>query len=223
MPQRLSALATARLSLALALVASLILSASLTGVTRAEALGTTITFVSDSTWQVFSDSPTSFLGSAQHVCLQGECLPDGVSYGFPGAGWPIDLSSIPGAVWIWAPGVSGQTYPSDLKAFYFAKVFKLTGQPTAGSISISADDSAQVYVNGQLAGKVGSIEDIALASATQSSLTTFDLTPFLKEGVNVIVVRGQNGPAWFAQVCPSGCTYAQNPAGVVFGGSLTSR
>ena len=39
-------------------------------------------------------------------------------------------------------------------------------------------------------------------------------------GRNVITIRAQNGSAFFSG-CPTICTYATNPAGVVFGGSLT--
>jgi hypothetical protein len=51
-------------------------------------------------------------------------------------------------------------------------------------------------------------------------LKRFDLAPFLVNGINVLTVRAKNGPASFAG-CSASCAYAQNPAGVVFGGAIT--
>ena len=36
----------------------------------------------------------------------------------------------------------------------------------------------------------------------------------------MVTIEAQNGPAYFSGLC-STCTYALNPAGVVFGGTLT--
>ena len=55
----------------------------------------------------------------------------------------------------------------------------------------------------------------ALAGAASSSLTTFDIGPFLLPGTNLITVTGANGLG-----CGAGA-YSCNPAGVVFGGSLS--
>jgi len=81
-------------------------------------------------------------------------------------------------------------------------------------ISISADDFAEVRVNGHVVGSIGSISDYTTATQAQASLTTFNLTPFLTAGINTLTIRAENGP--FGQCCPS--NYAENPAGVVFGG-----
>jgi hypothetical protein len=48
-------------------------------------------------------------------------------------------------------------------------------------------------------------------------LQALDLTPSLHEGQTTITVRAQNGP-WSCS--PGACTYADAPAGVVFGGFL---
>ena len=90
----------------------------------------------------------------------------------------------------------------------------MAGIPVAGSIAVSADDFAAVYVNGQFAGQVGSVSVSSLALAAQSSLTTFDITSLLVQGQNTIKVLGQNGP--FGDTS----NYRGDPAGVVFGGSL---
>jgi hypothetical protein len=101
------------------------------------------------------------------------------------------------------------------------KSFILTGHPTNGVIYISADDFAQVRVNGSAVGSIGSVTDIGLAAAAQSSLTAFDISSLLKPGMNVVTVNGQNGPPSFSPFCAAICTYSQTQAGVVFGGSLS--
>jgi hypothetical protein len=137
-------------------------------------------------------------------------------YGFAGSGWSANLSSIPGAAWIWAPGITGATTPAFPDVYFFSKAFNLAGAPTAGSISVAADDFAEVRVNGAVVGTIGSETDGTLAFAGQSSLTTFDITSFLVPGTNVITVRGANGNLACGPVA-----YNCNPAGVVFAGSLS--
>jgi len=80
-------------------------------------------------------------------------------------------------------------------------------------------------VNGTAVGSVGSITDITPAGNAQNMLETFDLTPALQTGSNKITVVGQNGPSSFLSgACgAAGCSYAQNPAGVDFAGTLSSR
>jgi hypothetical protein len=138
-------------------------------------------------------------------------------YGFVGGGWRADLSSIPGAHWIWAPNINGTTKPAELNQFFFSKTFQLNGTKAFGSISISADDFAEVRVNGHVVGTIGSVSDFSTAMLAQSSLTTFDLSAFLAAGTNVLTIRAENGR--FGLCCPS--SYSGNPAAVVFGGSLT--
>jgi hypothetical protein len=183
-----------------------------------------IAFVSDTSWQVYNADPAlgpaSSLGLAQLVCLNSfypqPCPPRATLYGFSGVGWRADLSSIPGAHWIWAPNINGTTTPAELNQFFFSKTFQLTGGKALGSISISADDFAEVRVNGHIVGTIGSVSDFPTASLAQSYLTTFDLAPFLAVGTNILTIRAENG--LFGICCPS--NYAGNPAGVVFGGSL---
>jgi PEP-CTERM motif len=188
-----------------------------------QALADTVTFVSDTTWNVTSSSNTS-LGFAQTVCLNStspaSCPFGATLYGYPGSGWGANLSSIPGAAWIWAPGITGSSSPASLALYSFSNVFSLLGTPLSGTIAVSADDYAGVYVNGNFVGSVGSISDPSLSGAAQSGLTPFDLSSFLVSGSNTITIVGQNGPESFGGC--TNCTYSQNPAGVVFGGTLTS-
>jgi len=178
----------------------------------------TVTFFSDPTWAVTNTSGT-FLGFSQNVCLNSlrppNCPVGAQLYGFGGDGWVAQLSSIPGATWIWAPGITGAHSPAFPAQYSFSKAFHLFGTPTAGAISVAADDMAEVFANGAFVGSIGSLTNGGAASAAQSSLTNFDITQFLAPGINVISVRASNGTFG----CGPG-PYSCNPAGVVFGGSL---
>jgi hypothetical protein len=171
---------------------------------------TTTTFASNPTW----------LPASQNVCLNASspnpCPAGATQYGYPFGGWGANLSSIPGATWIWSAGITGATAPAFPAEFTFSQTFSTVGLPISGSISIAADDFAAILVNGLLAGTIGSRTDAALAGAASSSLHTFDIGPFLVPGTNVITVQGANGNFG----CGSG-PYSCNPAGVVFGGSLS--
>jgi hypothetical protein len=195
----------------------------------------TFSFASGPTWATFTrdPGPTSFgggptaLGSAHRVCLNEFspllCPSGATLYGFPFGAWFADLSSVPGAAWIWAPGISGSTGPAEFADYFFSKTFILAGLPTAGTISVAADDFAAVFVNRTLAGSIGSTSDIGFAFDAQNYLHSFDITGLLKPGRNVISVEGRNGSRDFSSLCGLTCTYAEDPAGVVFGGSLTFR
>ena len=184
--------------------------------------GGSITFRSNNQWSV-ADSSNVPVGNAEYVALNASMPvvqpPGAIQYGVFGAGWSADLSTIPGAFWIWAPGITGDTPNASLAEYSFNQKFDLPGTPISGSISVAVDDMAQVYVNGILAGTTGSITDIGVAFQAQSNLKSFDLTPFLVSGTNTIEVLAQNGPDSFGGV--SDADYRQNTAGVVFGGSLT--
>lgn len=171
---------------------------------------TTTTFASDPTW----------LPASQNVCLNASspspCPPGATLYGYSGSGWTANLSSIPGATWIWAAGITGATMPAFPAEYTFSKTFDIQGVPLGGSLSIAADDFAAVFVNGALVGTIGSTTEEGLAGAAAASLTTFDIGPFLVSGTNVITVQAANGNFG----CGTG-PYSCNPAGVVFGGSLS--
>jgi hypothetical protein len=199
---------------------------ALVGAQQAQAQTQTITLVSDTSWEVFDGDPASgpatSLGFAQTVCLNASapanCPAGATLYGHPAAGWSADLSSIPGAFWIWAPGITGATAPAELAEFFFVKKITINGTATTGTVQVAADDLAEVRVNGTIVGTTGSATDVSLASAAPNSLTSFDITPHLTAGANTITIRGQNGIGAFAGC--TNCTYAQHPAGVVFGGSV---
>ena len=197
------------------------------GSQQALAQAQTATLVSDTSWEVFDGDPASgsatSLGFAQPVCLNASapanCPAGATLYGFADPGWTADLSSIPGAVWIWAPAITGATAPAELAEFFFVRKIKIKGVPKAGTIQVAADDLAEIRVNGSIVGTTGSTTDASLASASANALTSFDITAQLIKGVNVITVRGQNGEGSFAGC--TNCAYSRHPAGIVLGASIS--
>src|SRR5262249_44811210 len=110
--------------------------------------------VSGTFWEV-SDSAGTPLGNAQNVCLQAtapmspsNCPAGATSYGYKGAGWTANLSTIPGATWIWAPNITGATSPAASAEFVFKTYFFICDAPQKGIISVAADDKAEVFLNG---------------------------------------------------------------------------
>lgn len=174
----------------------------------------TINIVSDTTWTV-SDSNGTDLGNAQNVCLNAtapsNCPAGATLYGYPhGGGWTADLSSILGATWIWAPNITGTTSPAANAEFTFQKQFYLCGAPRDGTISVAADNSAEVSINGAPAP--------GLTSASHSALSFVNIpASSFARGLNTIQVKVKNAanPA----DCGSG-QYQCNPAGVVVGASF---
>lgn len=187
-----------------------------------------IEFGSNATWDAAiadqNAGATIPFGKAQTVCLTQQApvsCPQGATlYDYAGAGWFADLTSIPSAQWVWAPGVISTTSPADSQEYYFFKVIHVPEPPTQGSISIAADDFAEIRVNGAVAGTVGSTTDYTVALQAQNALATFDITKYLVSGDNLISIRAKNGPREFANGCTNSCSYTQNPAGLVFGGFI---
>ena len=198
---------------ALLLVASL-----LPFVLLVDAQAVTINIVSDTTWTV-SDTNGNYLGNAQNVCLDAtapsNCPPGATWYGYTLPRWTADLSSIPGATWIWAPNITGATSPAANAEFTFQKEFYLCGAPRKGTIWVTADDSAEVLLNG--VSVLNSTSNSALISVNIPSVN-IPLTSLLQAPTpNVIKVKVKNGPN------PSDCgsnQYRCNPAGVVLGASF---
>jgi hypothetical protein len=191
---------------------------------------TQVEFVSGADWPWFGgdlNGPDGgSIGTAALVCVTPDtpptnCPPGAISYKSGTAfTWTADTSAFPNAHWIWRGDVTPDA-SADLQIAIFQKSFVLGANP-AGSIQIAADDFAEVEVNGSDAGTTGSVTDIGISDEAQKHLTLFDLGPFLVDGTNTITVIGQNGPTSFNS-CTGPCTYAQNQAGVVFGGILTYR
>ena len=144
-------------------------------------------------WGVFTDDPGAaarsqgnglgFVGGAQEVCLNASaptsCPSGAFLYGFPVNGWFADLSILPRAAWVWAPGITQGESPAEFASYYFSRSFVLAGPPTAGTVYLAADDFAELLVNGIAAGSVGSITDVGLAGQAQSGLTASTSPPCL--------------------------------------------
>ena len=178
-----------------------------------------VSFASGPKSKVYN-SDSSFLGLAQNVCQNSsspaKCPSDATLYGFDGGGWLADLSKIPTATWIYAPGVAGSTSPAQFVQYFFETSLFMPGAPTAGVLYLAADDAAQVVVNGTFIGAIGSVEDIRKATDAQNRLHKFDITKFLVAGRNQITIRLVNGP--FGGEIDD---YSNRPSGVVFGGFAT--
>ncbi len=190
---------------------------------HADAAVCDVTLASDGTWQVFADESSSTpLGLAQPVCLNpsspSNCPSGAVLFGK--SGWSANISALDGALWVWRPGIKPNDASDFVKAV-FVRSFTIDA-PSTGSLGVAADDLAEVKINGHSAGITGSIVTKDAAFAAQSSVATFDLTPYLVVGSNTLVVAAQNGPPTFAS-CSGPCTYADNTAGVVFGGRIQCR
>ena len=193
----------------------------------AQTAPTTITFASDPSWQAYTSDPLTpgliLLGNANQICLNASspqpCPVGSIVYGnTTEVGWTADLSSIPGASWIWIPNVTGNSYTSP-NYFYFSKTVQLPESPLGGTISIAVDDYAKIYVNDQPVGEYGSVTDLPTALAARGQLKTFAIVKeLLHSGDNTITVLARNSPDSFGSC--SSCLYSQNSAGVVFGGTI---
>ena len=182
--------------------------------------GTTIAFASGPDWTWTPDPSGGTPLPAVDVCLAPTVptnCPAGALVYANGGGWV----TVPGAFWIWRSDATPDA-PGDLQSATFAKMFVLGQNPT-GTLSLAADDYAQVVVNGAVVGSIGSVSDIGAAWASHSGLTAFTLDPYLVEGTNTLAIEAQNGPPSFSQSTCAPCSYAVNAAGVVFEGSLSYR
>jgi hypothetical protein len=185
-----------------------------------------LSFLSGPDWACSSGSvtATSFtvgpsLGLAIDVCLNSgdptNCPTGAFLYDYATSGSWVGGQTFPQAYWIWRPDVAlTATAPSQVAIF--RKNFVI-GPNATGSMQIAADDFAAVFVNGVAVGSIGSVTDGSLAVAAHSGPTTIDLTSALQTGTNAVVVAAENGPYGCSS---TPCTYAQDPAAVVFEGTL---
>lgn len=172
----------------------------------------TINIVSDTSWTVYDADGNRLDDPAQNVCLNAtapsNCPAGATLYGYPFQGWTANLSSIPGATWIWAPNITGTTAPAADAEFTFEKEFYLCGAPQPGTISVAADNSAEVSLNG-----------VSVLTATEhATLSTVNIpaTSFA-QGRNILQIKVRNGAN--PSDCGSG-QYRCNPAGFVVGASF---
>ena len=181
-----------------------------------------IALPSDTNWDVYSSyqlERNAYLGKAQRVCTnatsQAECPAGAVVYGNGGSYWNARIDACDGkAGWIWAPGVTGASYPAELAEYYFVNHVLVPASPSSAQVIVAADDQAEVIINGAAVGTIGSITDFNVAWADQNKPTAINIASALVTGMNTITVRAANGPGAFTNC--TNCTYQQNPAGVVF-------
>jgi hypothetical protein len=189
-----------------------------------------LTFASGPDWSSYSGVPSSggvvtdalgsSLGPAVDVCLNQtlppSCPAGAFLYGyFSSSGAWAGGQSLGAARWIWRADVTPSA-PAAMQLGVFQKVLTAGGTPT-GSIQISVDDFAEVFVNHVSVGTVGSVVSVSVAGRDQAFPTTFDLGAALHAGGNTITVVGQNGPFGCSSAA---CPYSENPAGVVFAGTI---
>src|SRR4051812_33736476 len=149
-------------------------------------------FVSDETWTLDSAGT-----HAMPVCL-GPSSPTGcpttgnvLLYNYPYPGWGADLTSVPGAKWIWDARHVVSNSPADRDDVFLTKTFNLDGCSGGvyGEIWVASDDFAEVIVNGTVVGHVGSTTDIGEASKAQISLQRIDMSSALQPVNNVVQVH----------------------------------
>ncbi|MER7577813.1 family 78 glycoside hydrolase catalytic domain [Streptomyces sp. NPDC126514] len=122
-------------------------------------------------------------------------------------GQPVPEINFTGASWMWYPeGDAAASVPAGMR--YFRRTLDLASLPANATLAITGDDTADIWVNGQLA----SASPRRPGSWTAASLV--DITRYLRAGVNTFAVAAENS--------------SQGPAGVLAklelsgGGSLTS-
>ena len=84
------------------------------------------------------------------------------------------------AAWVW---VEGEAKPYHFY-LYARRTFDLVGEPSAGSLHISAADRYVLYVNGAYVGR-----GPARSDPRRKSYDTHDVAPLLRQGSNTIAVR----------------------------------
>lgn len=164
-----------------------------------------VTLACDTAWETWDGFMP--LGTAQQVCLNDNsptnCPALATRFEYDGSGW------LAGDNWIWAPGVDAATAPAFPASFRFSHDVPLPQQPASATITVAADDFAEVYVNNSSVGRVGDIADSALAGQASTAGATFAIHN-LKRGMNNISIVAKNGEFG----CSAG-EYRCNPAGLL--------
>lgn len=81
------------------------------------------------------------------------------------------------AKWVWLPGCSQYK-----QTVLFRRTFDLSAKPQQAVLSLRADDTAQVYLNGHLLGE----------TRVWTTENWYDLAPFLVQGKNVLAIQARN-------------------------------
>jgi len=173
----------------------------------------TITIASGPAWSVYWDADlTDLPGSARVVCLRrtpeptpGNCPGSATSWDAAGTGgWRASLS---GASWMWAPGITKDSWNADDDDFYFLRCFDVAGEPMSGTLEMAVDHGANIYVNGTW---------IRWASG-HNGVKSVDIAPYIGTGENCITIWAEN-----ADGCGD-CQYQDNPAGLLVRATVVYR
>ena len=204
---------------------ALLAAASVTLAWPAVGFAGTVPVVTDTKWKVF-DANGQWLGFAQTVCLNSSSpsncprtdVPPPTEYGYPHPGWTADVSSLPPTVrWIWAPDVTGASSPAALQTFTFETQFLLCDPPTGGTISIAADNAAEVSLNGMPVPSSASSSPNALRTVSVPASSLFGSSLLGGIRLNTLKITASNAAN------PADCgsdQYQCNPAGVLLGASF---
>jgi hypothetical protein len=190
-----------RLLISFVILAAMFLNAGLGSGYSQTRSKTIVHFVSDRTWEAM-DPLNEVPALTLPVCLNdlnmASCPAGAKNYCWSTSGWGAILSKIPGAQWIWGFREVRGDAAEGLSEVLFRQSINLSGEPEEGVLWIAADDAASVIVNDQIAGSVGSVTDVNEASRSQSMLQSIDIRPFLRKGMNEILIQAKNGPSSFS-------------------------
>jgi hypothetical protein len=185
------------------------LTAAIAIATPLAAQAVTFKIATDNTWTVLDATGAPLSAPAQHVCLNANspnCPPGATAFGYPfAAAWLSSAPALAGAHWIWAPGVTSASNGAANARFTFQKEFYLCGAPRDAVVTLAADDSASVFING------GSTSVATTSSHSTVTTVTVPAANFV-QGLNVIQVTVTN--AGNPADCPGG-EYRCNPAGFI--------
>ena len=103
-------------------------------------------------------------------------------------GWVLPSSFPAAAAWIWdSPLPTNDKVPQEC---FFSRIFEVQGTVTAASLWFSADDNAQISINGQLVTQT--------TGGNYWSVHKLDVHSFINSGINILnisVINSSLGPA----------------------------
>ena len=202
-----------RRALLASITAGLLLAALIPAAVTASSGSATVSFVSDNTWTAYANSGFTAYNA------------DGSTTGLNDLGPAVEptyntawTASIPGATWIWASGYCDAQSPSVNQFATFVKTVTLNTPVIGATLSVAADNDAEVFVNGNTVATVGTFSTDPSTANQFSSFQSVTTVTVPKEdlhvGDNTISVVGMN----FANGSSS-CL--SNPAAVLLGGTIT--
>lgn len=139
-----------------------------------------------------SDTTPDYSSLPVSVVTEIQTLGDGV--------WAADVGDLE-AEWIWSNDPYDPDWEVD-KWVTFKRVFEVSGIPQVGALEIAADNSYEVWINGNPAGSDSSENNHSVADS-------WDITGLLVDGSNTLEVRVKN---WALP----GSAQESNPGGLLY-------